>query len=327
MTSTAPCIQARTRGIAIVHVVIPAHNGGDQLLACLQSLLSSTHPATQIIVVDDASADDAVERAAKRFPGIDVLRNEKNLGFGGTCNRGIQQAIEHGADYVLLVNQDTTVAPDMLATLVACGEAHPTAGCIAPKTLATQPMPDGRPKLLYAGAWRQWLPLGQRIPGTGRADQANVAGPIDVDYAWGHGMLLRTASLREVGLFDPDFFMYYEDIDLCLRLHDAGWTVLCEPRAIIWHDMADGARAGDSEPWRWRCKVRSIGHLHRKRFSHGKAIFLTLATVAAEVFSLLRNGHPRAAGHLCSSLAWGLDDRRGADGRLPATRSTGSDDV
>ena len=140
-------------------------------------------------------------------------------------------------------------------------------------------------------------------------------------------MLLRTAALREVGLFDPAFFMYYEDIDLCLRLHDAGWKVLCEPRAVMWHDMADGARAGDSERWRWRCKVRSIGHLHRKRFSRSKAAFLTIATVLAEILSLLRNGHPRAAWHLCSSLAWGLDDRRGADVRLPAMPSTASDDV
>ena len=145
--------------------------------------------------------------------------------------------------------------------------------------------------------------------------------------AGSHGMLLRTASLRDVGLFDPDFLMYYEDIDLCLRLPDAGWKVLCEPRAIIWHEMADGARAGNSEPWRWQCKVSSIGHLHRKRFSRGKAAFLTLATITAEVLSLLRHGHPRAAWHLCSSLAWGLDDRRGADSRLPSTRSTASGDV
>jgi len=291
---------------AHVHVVVPAHNGGDKLLACLQSLLASTHPATRIIVVDDASVDDAVESAAARFPVIDVLRNETNLGFGATCNHGIQRAIEHDADYVLLVNQDTTVAPDMLATLVACGEAHPAAGCIAPKTLAMQPMPDGRPKLLYAGAWRQWLPLGQRVPGMGRADTATATSPIEVDYAWGHGMLLRSATLQEVGLFDPDFFMYYEDIDLCLRLHDAGWQVWCEPRGVMWHDMHDGARATDSEHWRWRCKVRSIGHLHRKRFPRGEAAFLTLATITIELFSLLRHGHPRAAWHLFSSIGSGL---------------------
>lgn len=295
-----------------VQVVIPAHNGGDQLLACVQSLLASTHQATRIIVVDDASTDDAVERAAARFPGIDVLRNETNLGFGATCNRGIQQAIEHGADYVLLVNQDTTVAPDMLATLVACGEAHPTAGCIAPKTLATQPMPDGRPKLLYAGAWRRWLPLRQHVPGTGRADRATVTNPIEVDYAWGHGMLLRVDALRNVGLFDPAFFMYYEDIDLCLRLHDAGWQIWCDPRGVMWHDIADGARAADSERWRWRNKVCSIRHLHRKRFSRSKAAFLTIATVLAEILSLLRNGHPRAAWHLMSAAFQPRHDHRKA---------------
>jgi GT2 family glycosyltransferase len=306
MTSTAPLLQTRTRDRAVVHVVIPARNGGDQLLACLQSLQASTCPVARIVVVDDASTDDAVARVAARFPGIEVLRNEKNLGFGATCNRGIQQAIEHDADYVLLLNQDTTVSADMLAQLVACGDEHAAAGCIAPKTLATQPMPDGRPRLLYAGAWRQWLPLGQDIPGIGRADQATAAAPIEVDYAWGHGMLLRSAALREVGLFDPDFFMYYEDIDLCLRLHDAGWQIWCEPRAVIWHDMSDVARATDSEHWRWRCKVRSIGHLHRKRFPRVKAALLTLATVAVETLSLMRRGHPRAAWHLVSSIGSSL---------------------
>jgi GT2 family glycosyltransferase len=304
-----------------VHVVIPAHNGGDQLLACLQSLLASTAPAARIIVIDDASTDDAVERAAARFPDIDVLRNDENLGFGATCNRGIKMALEHDADYVLLLNQDTTVAPDMLATLVVCGDVHPAAGCIAPKTLATQPMPDGTPQLLYAGAWRRWLPLRQHVPGIGRAEQVTAAGPIEVDYAWGHGMLLRSAALREVGLFDPVFFMYYEDIDLCLRLHDAGWQIVCEPRGVMWHDVADGARAADSERWRWQNKVRSIRHLHRKRFARGKAAFLTTATVLAEILSLLRNGHPRAAWHMLSSIGMAGGDRRITTSRLPATQS------
>lgn len=312
---------------AHVHVVIPAHNGGNQLLACVQSLLASSHQATRIFVVDDASTDDMVKKAAAHFPDIFVLRNEKNLGFGATCNRGIQLAIEHDADYVLLLNQDTTVAPDMLAALVAYGDEHPAVGCIAPKTLATQPMPDGAPQLLYAGAWKRWLPLRQYVPGTGRADQATLASPIEVDYAWGHGMLLRVAALRQVGLFDPDFFMYYEDLDLCLRLRDAGWNIVCESRAVMWHTVADGARAGDSERWRWRCKTSSIGHLYRKRFSRSKAAFLTLATVAAEVISLLRNGHPRAAWHLLSSSGGALDDRRGVNTRLPAIRPTDLDSL
>ena len=308
-----------------VQVVIPVHDGGNQLLDCLQSLAASTIPVTRTIVIDDASSDGAVARAAARFPGIDVLRNERNLGFGATCNRGIQRALEHDATYVLLLNQDTTVAPDMLAHLVACGETQPAAGCIAPKTLATQPMADGTPRLLYAGAWRRWLPLRQHIAGTGRADQATLEHPLDVDYAWGHGMLLRSAALREIGLFDPAFFMYYEDIDLCLRLHDAGWRVVCEPRALVWHDVPDGARAADSERWRWRCKIRSIAHLHRKRFSRGTADLLTLATVAAELVSLLRNGHVRAAWHVASSVAGTRDTRQGAG--VPPSGSNADESV
>jgi GT2 family glycosyltransferase len=269
--------------------------------------------------VDDASADDAVERAATRFPDIDVLRNDINLGFGATCNRGIERAIADDADYVLLVNQDTTVAPDMLATLVACGDVHQGAGCIAPKTLATTPMPDGTPQLLYAGAWKRLLPVRQRVPGIGRTDRATVTSPIEVDYAWGHGMLLRTAALRNIGLFDPEFFMYYEDIDLCLRLRDGGWQIWCEPRAVMWHDVADGARAADSERWRWRNKACSIRHLHRKRFSRGRADLLTTATILAEMLSLLRNGHPRAAWHLISAAVAKRPYHRTSHLLFPAT--------
>ena len=301
--ATSTSFQAsRTRDIDTVHVVIPAYNGRDYLTACLQSLLASQLPAARITVVDDASTDDAVAGAAARFPGLDVLRNERNLGFGCSCNRGIQRALAEGAEYVLVLNQDTTVAPDMLARLVTCGDEHPAAGCIAPKTLAMKPMPDGTSQLLYAGAWRRWLPLRQHVAGIGRADQGTPASPIKVDYAWGHGMLLRSAALREIGLFDPNFFMYYEDIDLCMRLHDAGWEIWCDPRAVMWHDVRDGARAADSERWRWRCKADSIRYLHRKRFPRTQAGFMTFATVAAELLSLARHGHPRAAWHLASSM-------------------------
>ena len=284
-----------------VTAVIPAYQGGDRLLDCIRSLQASTCTSMTILIVDNASTDGSIEKAEQLFAAVEVQRNPENVGFGAACNRGIDIAMQRQNSYVLLINQDTTVAPEMVEQLVAFADHSPHAGVVGPKTLSTLPMPDGSTRLLYAGAWRTWLPLWQRIPEIDLADTQKQQSPIQVDYVWGHGMLLRVAALRQVGTFDPGFFMYYEDIDLCTRMTQAGWQAWCVPEAIIYHDMTDGARASKSESWRWTQKVESILHFYHQRSSLPKAIFLTYATIGRELISLARHRHFRALVHLFSA--------------------------
>ena len=264
-TTSAPIPRCRISRNT-VQVIIPAFNGGEKLLSCLHSFLNQTTDAPMpVIVVDNASSDGSVSEAQRRFCALEVIRNESNLGFGAACNQGINLAIERGAEFILLANQDTIASNDLLEKLLVAAREYSHAGVIGPKTLSFDPMPDGRPRLAYAGSWRCMLPLRQRVPGINQADSGAVTTPRQVDYVWGHGMLLRTAALKKVGLFDRGFFMYYEDLDLCDRMKSAGWELWCAPRAVMWHDVRDGARAQDSELWRWRHKVQSARYFHRKR--------------------------------------------------------------
>ena len=294
--STGPQVKSSS-----VTAVIPAYQGGDRLLDCIRSLQASTCTSMKILIVDNASTDGSIENVEQLFASVEVMRNPENAGFGAACNRGIEVAMQRQDSYVLLINQDTTVAPRMVEQLVDFADQSPQAGVVGPKTLSTRPMPDGSPRLLYAGAWRTWLPLWQRIPDTGFADSEKPPPPIQVDYVWGHGMLLKVAALRMVGTFDPGFFMYYEDIDLCQRMTQAGWQAWCVPDAIMWHDITDGARASKSDSWRWTQKVESILHFYHQRSSFPKAIFLSYATIGRESISLVRHRHLSALIHLLSA--------------------------
>lgn len=268
--------------------VVLSFNDGPSVVRCVESLRASTAPVA-IVVVDNASSSGAPDLIRRDCPECTLLVNDRNLGFGAGCNVGIERALARGAEFVLLLNQDTTVAPDMVERLVAAMDAHPRAGVIGPKTWSSTPFPDGRPRLLYAGAWRERLPLSQRLPGIEQPDDGRFDRASAVDFVWGHGMMLRAAALRQVGAFDPAFFMYCEDLDLCRRLTSAGFEARYEPAATMWHDLVDGARATRSEAWRWEQKVRSMRVFHRKYHGALPAAGLTALTVLSDVRMLARN--------------------------------------
>jgi GT2 family glycosyltransferase len=291
----------------VVHVLVPAYRGGSLLFECLESVLASGGVTPRILVVDDASSDGSPEALRAHFPEIEVVVQERNRGFAANCNRGFELLLERGAERVFLLNQDTRLAPDALARLVGFLEEHPRVGAVGPKTYSFQRDAGGGERLLYAGAWRRRLPLRQTIPGIEQVEREPRTEPVRVDYVWGHGVLLRGTALREVGGFDTGFPMYYEDLDLCRRLEDAGHELWCLPGAVMWHDLADGARGTNSEYWRWAHKVRSVSVFHRKHYGRLAAALLTPLTIGSEVWELLRGRRGRASVHLAvAGLRHGL---------------------
>ena len=291
-------------------VVIPTYQGREEILACLASLHRSDCPPRRVVVVDNASTDGTADEVVRCHPEVEVLRQGRNLGFGGGCNEGIERALAGGADYILLLNQDTRVAPDAIRRLVSFMENRPAAALVGPRTRSLHPLPDGRPRLLYAGSWRTLLPLRQRVPGIERPDGEEEGEPRRVDYVWGHAMMLRARALHQVGPFDPRFFMYFEDLDLCRRMAAAGGEIWCLPGALVWHDAVDGARALHSEYWRWAHKVDSVYLFHRKYKARLAAVTLSALTLLAEVGQLARQGKWRACGHLLRAWLGGAFRRR-----------------
>lgn len=234
--------------------VVLTWNGLADTLACLESLAAASHPfgAHRVILVDNASTDGTVEAVRARFPAVDVIANARNLGYAVGCNVGMRAALDDGArdaaDYVWLLNNDVTVAPEALAEMVRVAERDGRVGVVGPRVRT----PQGVDEL---GAWVDFSDA-RIIPASGQ-DALPDGERLPVDYVWGCAMLIRARVLREIGLFDERFVAYFEDADLCWRAHCAGYAVTAALNAVVWHA---GARAADRRPL-WQLWRRAMGRL------------------------------------------------------------------
>lgn len=207
-------------------VVLVTYNGARWLQTCLDSLTASV-PRPHIIVVDNASSDETVA-IARRHPGTTLIETGANLGFGRANNIGIARALEQGADYVFILNQDAYVAPDTIAILVGEAGRQERAGIVCPMQLDDTGRAVDPTFLLYYVAPNAPALLNDALLGTPAASYPVTAAPA---AAW----LFSRAFLMEVGGFDPLFFMYCEDDDLCSRANLFKYTVSIVPAARFFH--------------------------------------------------------------------------------------------
>ncbi len=211
-------------------VVIPNLNGGDDLLLALDSLYKQSLKP-HIIVVDNASSDGSADKAYAKYPHIDLIRHEENLGYAGGVNPGLRRAIEINASYVAPFNDDAVARLDWLERLVANLDSHPEQGAVACKVLR-----DDRVSLDSTGecmsTWGLPYPRGRNEVDNGQYDTNT-----NIFAASGAASLFRVETLKEVGLFDEAFFAYYEDVDLSFRMQNRGWKIGYEPRAVVYHKI------------------------------------------------------------------------------------------
>jgi hypothetical protein len=195
------------------------------------------------LVIDNASDIDPREPIHKRFPTVEVVRTERNLGFATGCNIGIERALVAGSDYVLLLNNDTIVAPDFLENLVAYAKSYPEIGIVGPLICyADQPE-----QVWFAGA-RIIFELGYfEHRYLNRHRRTVPTTPVATDYVTGCCMLIATPVLREVGQLDDRFFAYFEDADLCIRASRSGFKVAFLPTSVIWHKESASTRRNLTE--------------------------------------------------------------------------------
>ena len=209
------------------------------LRACLSSVLTSQPdlPA-EVIVIDNASPDPAVRNLPQEFPQVRFEFNAENPGFARSSNQGIRMG---QGEYVMLLNPDALIDGEGIQGMVALMEARRDVGIAAPKLIG----PDGELQLSCRRfpTLRAVLQRGSRLdgvfPGAVRSylmqDWDHEAGR-EVDWVMGACVVLRRAALKEVGLLDEGFFMYYEDIDLCYRMGQGGWKVYYHPEVTVQHE-------------------------------------------------------------------------------------------
>ncbi len=214
-----------------VVVVIPNWNGADGLAKCIASLEAQTLKA-HIIMVDNGSADSSVALVRKQFPDVEIIQNAKNEGYAGGVNPGFKRAIELQAAYAAPFNNDAIADKDWLRNLVRYADEHHKAGIVTCKLLGA----NGDHIDSTGDYYTNWgLPYPR---GRGETDTDKYDAQTDIFGASGGASLYRVSMLQEIGLFDEDFFAYYEDVDLSFRAQLAGWKVAYVPASVVYHEMS-----------------------------------------------------------------------------------------
>jgi len=223
-----------------VTIIVLNWNGLADTLECLESLASLDYPNYEVVVVDNGSTDGAVSVIRERCPGVTIVENGENLGYAGGNNVGLRHAMAQGADYALLLNNDTVVDPAFLGILVNAAEAEPAVGIAGPTIYYYE-----RPDVIWsAGGAIDWQRGSTWMVGLDEQDKGQFgAEPRPVDFVTGCAMLVRRAVLERAGLLDERFFAYYEEAEWCVRAARAGFQVMHVPMAHIWHKISPAAQA------------------------------------------------------------------------------------
>ena len=213
----------------IVTIVLNTNRRQDTL-ACLASLERGACPNCAVIVLDNASTDGSVEAIRSGFPAVQIIPLAQNRGYAGNNNVGIKAALEQGADWVFVLNEDTVLAPDCLSHLVEAGERDPRVGIVGPMVYH-----HNEPCVIQsAGGRLSSLWVATHI-GQNEVDQGQYPTPRRVDWISGCAILVRRAVIEQVGMLDERFYYYWEETEWCIRARKTGWNIVHVPYAKLWH--------------------------------------------------------------------------------------------
>ncbi len=240
--------------------IVPVNfNGLDDTRICLRSLASQTVPAS-VVVVDNASDVDPSAALQAEFPWIHLIRNPVNGGWSGGNNVGIRYALDRGADWIVLLNNDTAVSPVLVERLLAAADAHPGYGIIGPvirfmdepDTTMTDGCEFNRPG--QAGFFQR------KMVSVADSDSPQVS---RVDIVNGCCLMASAQVFDRIGVIDDRFFLVHEESDFCLRATRAGFSCGVLGEALVWHKGSSSfARAG--KRWQRYYDARNLGLLLSK---------------------------------------------------------------
>ena len=269
-----------------VAIIILNWNNPDDTLACLRSVAALDYPADRlkIIVVDNDSTDDSVAIIRDSFPNVEILETGENLGYAGGNNAGIHRALAMGADLVCILNNDITVEPDFLDSLLEAMQSQPDVSIVTP-LVAEQAENGGRVWALGASVNWRTAQVTRRYAGESIQTWHQQA-PFEVDVASGAAMLVKRDVFGQAGLIDESFFLYFEETDWCLRIRKAGFRILAVPSSVVWHRVS--ATLGTTSPlvdyYMLRNHLRFIAcHWHQPNrcYLQARVTLRNLLTVAA----------------------------------------------
>ncbi len=225
--------QAGIRLIAApkVVVVVLNWNGRADTAECLESLKLVKYPNLEVIVVDNGSTDGSVEVFRKDYPTIDIIETGRNLGYSGGNNAGIHRALDRGADFTLILNNDAVVSPSLIEDLTAAAGANPEIGVCGPTVYDY----GTEARVQATGGMIDWNRGQLRGMPPGGPEPSSAGRTIDVDIVHGCCLLVRKEVVKAIGGFDQGFFSHWDEIDYCVRAKRAGFRVVWAENSKVWH--------------------------------------------------------------------------------------------
>lgn len=226
-------------------VVLVNYNGEKYNTACIDSILANGRmEEMKIIVVDNASQDESMRLLEERYAGeerLELIELDDNYGFSHANNVGINRAREENADYVLLLNNDTEIMPDMLHQLWECAKRHPNS-MIVPKIYYS----DDRKRLWSAGGSFSSVIKKVKHIGLDEMDEGQYDQEREIGFATGCCLWIPINVIERAGTLDERFFLYYEDTEYSFRLHKYGIPIYYCPKAVMYHKVGASTRGADS---------------------------------------------------------------------------------
>ena len=228
-------------------VIILNWNGSRLLRRYLPSVSANTGAVGRVIVADNGSSDDSLRVLRSEFPRVEVWAFPENYGFAGGYNRALSRALEQGYEYTVLLNSDVETPAGWLEPLVSFLDTHPEVGAVQPKILSD----EHRDTFEYAGASGGFLDkhgypyCRGRIFGTCEKDHGQYDDPIQVFWATGAALTVRTRAYADAGGLDEDFFAHMEEVDRCWRVQRQGWQLWAVPQSVVYHLGGGSLPAGN----------------------------------------------------------------------------------
>ncbi len=214
----------------LVAVVVLNTNRRDDTLACLTSLAALDYVRHRVLLLDNASTDGSVEAVKAQFPAVQVLALSDNRGYAGNNNVGIEAAMAMGAEWILVLNEDTVLAPTCLNELMRAAVDDERIGVLGPMVYH-----HDEPGVIQSAGGildERWT---SRHAGQNEDDTGQFAAPRRVDWVSGCAIMVRRQAVQDVGALDQRFFYYWEETEWCLRIARAGWSIVQVPGARLWH--------------------------------------------------------------------------------------------
>lgn len=226
-----------------VHIILLNWNGWRDTVECVDSCRSLAYPNFRIVIVDNGSTDSSEVILRERFPSIEVIQTGANLGFAGGNNVGILHALQNGADYVWLLNNDTVVEPGTLSALVRVANEHSRIGMVGSKIFYN----DNPSILWYAGAVLDpCRPHLLHHRGLREVDRGQYDEICETGYVTGCSLLASRGMIEEIGLLEEELFLYFEDSDWNVRAKSAGWKIMYAPESLVYHKISASIGGADS---------------------------------------------------------------------------------